>query len=927
MLHSNAPMGPGWRSSIPALALAWLAGAALYAAWAVSQGQDANWDLQNYHDYTAYALLHGRHLRDVGPGGFQGYFNPLIYLLPYGLRAALPPLPAAVALAAVQAGAVATAWVLSGAVCSALPGHGRAVRACATLAGATGAMALSEAGTSFADLVLAIPVLGAAALIVRADGQRMRWLAWAGLLLGAATGLKLTNAVYAVGFGAAVLAPWPRRPVAAALAYGLGGVAGFALTGGAWAAMLAVKLGNPVFPALNSLFRSPSAVPADYAEARFLPKDLWDALGYPFQVAAGYHPTTEIPFADPRLAAAMVLSLVWLVRSRDRRMLRCLVAAWAAGALWLGVFAVQRYAVALEIMCGVLSVHLAVNLAARAQRPALVAGVAAAALVAGTRPADWWRRTWTDAYVPRPPAALQAPAAVLMAGQPLGYWVSALPDASRVFLVSPSSGLAVGGLLRERMAAGLRAPPGGRIWVMANDVPLAPDARAGLAQWGLSPAAPCHRAPSLWWVDTVFCRAIPGRDGVADFAHAFFELFRRRAWRRRHQPAENRLMREGAGPFFDRGRDRRPQSPVGRLVAREAVAHLRILRSIREHERNLMRDEIALREVFVRRHIGVSEPSACAECVGAVLADKARIGVKRVGGGAAPFVGLIDDERGFNLREMRLVGGEREPQRLVDREQQHEIARGVEGGPRAGKSLERLARAAERRNPPARAVPLQPLAGGGIVFRRACRGDCPVLCAQAIDIKESVVAVGHRAIAFAGLLSGCGLLRSGDDRAKNIPGEAFVGGGPDRHRLVGLVLVVVAAGFAVDQADEFAVHGLNAGQPVSAIRQRALAAGLQHRAFFPAHVYGRFAVDGIGAVIGREAAKAAIRKLDRDKRRVGFRARRPTHDFRRADADRQAFDAERGLLLCARSGEQAEAYEQCQKEKKERSMAGHDSGV
>lgn len=488
-----------------------LAGAALYAAWAAWQGQDANWDLQNYHDYTAYALLRGRHLRDVGPGGFQGYLNPLIHLVPYGLRAALPPLPAAVALAALQAGVVLAAWLLSGALFA----QGRAVRLLATLAGATGAMTLSEVGTSFADVLLAIPVLCGLWLLLRAEG-RLRWLALGGALVGAATGLKLTNAVFAAGFGLAVLAPWPRRPVAAALAYGGGGIGGFAVAGGAWAAMLAWKLGNPVFPAFNTVFRSPSAALADFSDGRFLPHGVWDALSYPFQVAWGLHPTAENPFADPRMAVALALSALWLLRGRDAAVIRCMVAVWTPCALWLGVFAIQRYVVALEVLWGVLAVHLFVALAP-ARRPMAAAGVAAGMatlLLAATRPADWWRHPWASAYAPSPPAALQAPATVLMASQPLGFWVSALPDASRVFLIAPS-GLAAGGLLLQRMSDGIRNPPGGRLWVMAHDVPLDPGARQGLARWGLAPAAPCYRARSLWWVDTVFCRAVPGADGVA----------------------------------------------------------------------------------------------------------------------------------------------------------------------------------------------------------------------------------------------------------------------------------------------------------------------------------------------------------------------------------------------------------------------------
>ncbi|MFQ5767967.1 MAG: hypothetical protein ACE5ID_08295, partial [Acidobacteriota bacterium] len=41
--------------------LALLAGMIGGVAVSLLLGQDVNWDLQNYHLYTPYALLHGRH--------------------------------------------------------------------------------------------------------------------------------------------------------------------------------------------------------------------------------------------------------------------------------------------------------------------------------------------------------------------------------------------------------------------------------------------------------------------------------------------------------------------------------------------------------------------------------------------------------------------------------------------------------------------------------------------------------------------------------------------------------------------------------------------------------------------------------------------------------------------------------------------------
>src|SRR5437763_8628840 len=51
-------------------------------------GQDANWDLRNYHFYNAFALFHHRLGVDLAPAMSQSYFNPILDLPFYGLVAA-----------------------------------------------------------------------------------------------------------------------------------------------------------------------------------------------------------------------------------------------------------------------------------------------------------------------------------------------------------------------------------------------------------------------------------------------------------------------------------------------------------------------------------------------------------------------------------------------------------------------------------------------------------------------------------------------------------------------------------------------------------------------------------------------------------------------------------------------------------------------
>src|SRR5688500_14064442 len=54
-------------------------------------GNDASWDLRNYHLYGPHAWLHGRAAIDVAAAQMQGYHNPLLDLPMYLLASAGAP--------------------------------------------------------------------------------------------------------------------------------------------------------------------------------------------------------------------------------------------------------------------------------------------------------------------------------------------------------------------------------------------------------------------------------------------------------------------------------------------------------------------------------------------------------------------------------------------------------------------------------------------------------------------------------------------------------------------------------------------------------------------------------------------------------------------------------------------------------------------
>jgi hypothetical protein len=62
----------------------------LFGLGALLLGQDASWDLRDYHYYNPYAFLNNRMSFDVAPAQLQTYYNP-IFIYTFLLYGKLSP--------------------------------------------------------------------------------------------------------------------------------------------------------------------------------------------------------------------------------------------------------------------------------------------------------------------------------------------------------------------------------------------------------------------------------------------------------------------------------------------------------------------------------------------------------------------------------------------------------------------------------------------------------------------------------------------------------------------------------------------------------------------------------------------------------------------------------------------------------------------
>ena len=342
------------------------------------RGPDQNWDLFNYHYYAGYALIYGRFSIDIAAASLQTFLNPLPNLLTFGVLSHFSfPF---------------NAWIILGVQLLSLPlvllifqemDHDFFSDK-ANMSGILGLLLSilaplwwSELGTSFFDATLT-PVVYVGLLfglrgIARATALQLPWssLAIAGFAIGLAAGLKLTNAIFAVGLILAMIPLWSYSNIWRAVQYGIictvGLAAGFAATSW-WNVALARQWGSPFFPFYNALFQSPYFEPINFRDLRWKFHSFSEFFGFFKDAAFGTNKTSEFAFADVRLLIILLLfgtlTLAWVYRrilSKARRV-HCpedivrKAFLWffcASFALWALFFAYQRYMIPLELLAGI----------------------------------------------------------------------------------------------------------------------------------------------------------------------------------------------------------------------------------------------------------------------------------------------------------------------------------------------------------------------------------------------------------------------------------------------------------------------------------------------------------------------------------------------------------------------------------------------
>jgi hypothetical protein len=281
-------------------------------------GKDVAWDMLNYHLYAGFSAINDRFAQDYFAAGAPSYFNPYAYVPFYALVSiGLPALVISSLLAAAHSIILWLTYELAVAVAPFADGRMKIIfSVCAVALAFANPILIQEVGSSFADITTAELVLAGWLLLADAvRAPRTARVTCAALLLGAATALKLTNSVHAIA-AMAILLFLPlslRDRVRQGVGYLICLGFGFALVAAPWSYRLERTFGNPVFPLMNGIFRSPEFTTEPLRHFRYIPANLMEALWRPFAMVDPVRLVQEELSAPDLRYAVLAVLIGWLL--------------------------------------------------------------------------------------------------------------------------------------------------------------------------------------------------------------------------------------------------------------------------------------------------------------------------------------------------------------------------------------------------------------------------------------------------------------------------------------------------------------------------------------------------------------------------------------------------------------------------------------
>lgn len=467
----------------------------LFGLYALLLGQDNNWDMRNYHLYNGFAFLRGKLAIDLAPAGMQTYFNPTLDVVTWLLYAWLPAPLVGFGLGVLHGLAFVLVFrIARSLLTSANPRDTYRISLLLALAGCFTANYLSGIGNSMGDDTTALLVLLAVSLtlkhwhtLAQASLRAVALGLTVGALIGFASGLKLTNMVYAIALCAGCLVHPGKTVTRLRIGFvvGVGVIAGLAASGGYWFATMWRTFKNPFFPQFSNLFPNQLVPPIGVADLRWFPRSGLETLLWPFIFSLHSQRISDTPIHQIIWALLYATAILWAARAIWRTLnarnatsiasRQAFVLAFIAVGyiVWLKTFSIYRYVVAMEMLAP-LALYLLVNdiLPGGAGKRIATWLIAFATLVVVAHGAPTYghvRWAWQGFHADTPTISEQSRTTGILLGGPQGlsWLVSQFP--ANVAFVTLDPNVLVTSRYNERLKA-IIAQRGGPAYVVLGGV-------------------------------------------------------------------------------------------------------------------------------------------------------------------------------------------------------------------------------------------------------------------------------------------------------------------------------------------------------------------------------------------------------------------------------------------------------------------------
>lgn len=268
-----------------------------FGAWSYLLGQDRNADLINYHLYNAFAFLNNKHY-DFAVAGLQSFFNPLIDLPYYFLITHFSGEIVSL-LMGFENGLIFILIYMIGKECLIESKNKTNYLLFLAFAGCLTPNFLANLGNSMGDNLIAPLNLLALFLSIKSINDKSLKIIpiiFSGLIIGLTSGLKLTNASFALAiFLSILLIQKPKKisDLKSIIVFAIASAIGLAITGGFWYLKLFDEYQNPIFPLFNNLFPNPYFEDNPFLKGNvtkfFGPNNFIEFIFWPFISSIDYH--------------------------------------------------------------------------------------------------------------------------------------------------------------------------------------------------------------------------------------------------------------------------------------------------------------------------------------------------------------------------------------------------------------------------------------------------------------------------------------------------------------------------------------------------------------------------------------------------------------------------------------------------------------